>query len=279
MTDARLKGEWLTAPVHDGLSDAAYRIFHNALMHSAEQGTDGLITTRELRFLYPGRIDPAWLDELASAGIWEATGDGYQLIGWSDVLGQSTAAEVEAYRAGNRERQRRRRERQRAASNDRARGDSSFTGPEAASPPQATRDLTGGVTRDSSRDLPHDVGKARTGTARPSPSSPDGLIDGYEVGRSSPVVTAREPVESPVTARAVDKPEGGRFDIAAFRAQRPDLRYLDDPTVNTLAQRTLGRAKGTVRNETAYVLRAADEEWVKAGVDLQYSQLVGGEDR
>jgi len=152
MTDARLRGEWLTAAAHDGLTDAAYRVLHNALMHSAEQGTDGAIATRELRFLYPGPLDQAWLDELERAGFWEPTDFGYQLIGWTTTLGQSSAEEVEKYRSNARERQRRRRERVRQGDGSTAQGNAS------AGPP---------VTRDVTRDVTQNVGKDRTGPERP----------------------------------------------------------------------------------------------------------------
>lgn len=155
MTDARLRGEWLTAAAHDGLTDAAYRVLHNALMHSAEQGTDGAIARRELRFLYPGTIDQAWLDELEAAGFWERAAAGYQLIGWSTDLGQSTAAEVAEYRQKARDRQRKRRNALRTAQQTAAPG-------EALSAEVVTRDVTPDVTRDIARD----VGTARTGPDR-----------------------------------------------------------------------------------------------------------------
>ena len=155
MTDARLRGEWLTAAAHDGLSDAAYRVFHNALMHSAEQGTDGAIARRELRFLYPGVLDQSTLDEIERAGFWERTTDGYQLIGWATTLGQSTAAEVAEYRQKARDRQRKRRNAVRTAQDANPDG-------EALSAAVVTRDVTSNVTRDIARD----VGKDRTGQER-----------------------------------------------------------------------------------------------------------------
>lgn len=252
MTDARLKGEWLTAPAHDGLSDAAYRILHNALMHSNEQGTDGAISMRELRFLYPGKIDPSWLDELEAAGFWQRNKDGYLLVGWSERLGQSSAAEVEAYRAGNRERQRRRRAGLRAAREVASGGNEPPSDSKAVRSPGVTRDVTG--------DVAHDVGQARTGQARPVLSPPVGLIDVNRVSQSGHEVTARET-------------DGGSFDLATFRAQRGDLSRFSDDTVRRLANETLGRARGSVRNETAYVLKAVDHEWEKRGDDLEWRAL------
>lgn len=155
MTDARLRGEWLTAAAHDGLTDAAYRVLHNALMHSAEQGTDGAIARRELRFLYPGPLEQRILDEIERAGFWQPTPTGYQLIGWSTDLGQSTAAEVAEYRQKARDRQRKRRATLRTAQDAKPAS-------EPLSAEHVTRDVTGNVTRDIARD----VGKARTGPDR-----------------------------------------------------------------------------------------------------------------
>lgn len=160
MTDARLRGEWLTAAAHDGLTDAAYRVLHNALMHSNEQGTDGAIERRELRFLYPGPIDQSWLDELEAAGFWEATPTGYQFVGWVDKLGQSTAADVEHQRNRNREKQARWRARN-AASTESAPEDI-----EAARAARETGDIAGDVTGY----VTGVVGQDRTGPFRASPA-------------------------------------------------------------------------------------------------------------
>lgn len=156
MTDARLRGEWLTAAAHDGLTDAAYRVLHNALMHCAEQGTDGAIATRELRFLYPGVLEQSSLDELEHAGFWERTDSGFQLIGWTTALGQSSAEEVEGYRRNARERQQRRRERLKQ-------GSGATEGSQGLNPEVVPRD----IPRDVTRDVTGYVGKDRTGPARP----------------------------------------------------------------------------------------------------------------
>jgi hypothetical protein len=177
MTDARLKGEWLTAAAHDGLSDPAYRVLHNALMHSAEQGTDGVITARQLRFLYPGTLKIEWLEELIDAGFLERTSDGYLLLGWSTTLGQSTAADVEAYRAKNRERQRKHRERQRQSTDGAPTEptDSDETRPggpryaDATIPTLRLDPSRSDNTRDVTRDETVNVGQARRGEDRPSP--------------------------------------------------------------------------------------------------------------
>lgn len=180
MTDARLKGEWLTAAAHDGLSDAAYRVFHNGLMHSNEQGTDGAITTRELRFLYPGPIPPKVLEEIVAAGFWERTETGYQFVDWSGALGQSSAKDVEAQRESNRARKRAQRERERAA----LAASKASTPTDAPDVSQALRsevsqresqqlsrrDVTAGVGQKTGQDYPPMLSKRRAGAHERTPA-------------------------------------------------------------------------------------------------------------
>lgn len=113
MTDARLRGAWLTAPNMIGLSDRAWRVFTGALMWCAEQGTDGAVGDGHLRF-FSEVTATATYDEIESAGLWRRVDGGYQFMGWDSTLGQSTAATVETYRSRARDRARRYRETQRA---------------------------------------------------------------------------------------------------------------------------------------------------------------------
>ncbi len=165
MTDARLRGEWLTSAAHDALTDAAYRVLHNALMHSAEQGTDGAISERELRFLYPHALDQRVLEELEHAGFWERTASGFQLIGWSTALGQSTAADVAERKAVNAARQARWRAKQ-ATSGARI----PAADRERVTEDRQTRDEPSDVTRDEPSDVTHRVGQGRAGPLRASPA-------------------------------------------------------------------------------------------------------------
>lgn len=118
MTDARLPDAWLGNPRFDLLSDEAWRVFTGALMWSARNGTDGWIPERYLRALHPDGEKRAAFAEICEAGVWRkearADGAGYQLIGWADGLGQSTAEQVERYREKARLRQRRKRAKDRA---------------------------------------------------------------------------------------------------------------------------------------------------------------------
>lgn len=216
MTDARLKGEWLTAAAHDGLSDAAYRVLHNGLMHSAEQGTDGFIATRELRFLYPGPIDPAILDEIAIAGFWEKTPSGYQFIDWAGKLGQSTAVDVEKQREANRQRKRTQRAREKArrdATDDPPRDENTperATAPETA--PQAARAEES--QRDTRRDVTVGVGQDRqTPSTYPVPTpqqDPGGDADGTQPRASAdPFGLTTPPLAAPeLSPFCPDHPNG-----------------------------------------------------------------------
>lgn len=113
MTDARLRGEWLHALKFNELSGDAWRVFTSALMWSAESGTDGRVPMRYVRLLHPDGDKPDAAAELVTAGIWNRTADGYQLVDWDGALGQSTAAQVETYKAHARKRSRDFRERER----------------------------------------------------------------------------------------------------------------------------------------------------------------------
>lgn len=120
MADARLRSEWLGQMVYEDLSDAAWRIFTSGLMWCVENGTDGEIPKRYLRYLHPdGRLDAANV-ELVQAGLWTERSETFLFVDWVGKLGQSTNAQVEAYRERNRAKQERHRERarQRQAAQD-----------------------------------------------------------------------------------------------------------------------------------------------------------------
>ncbi|MFI8593868.1 hypothetical protein ACIGCK_05490 [Microbacterium sp. NPDC078428] len=107
MTDARLPGYWLTELRFMDMTDRVWRIFTNSLMWSAEQGTDGHVSSRHYRFLHAEGVTDADIEALVSAELAELTDDGFQLRGWSDERGlrQSPAATVAAYRERKRRNQ------------------------------------------------------------------------------------------------------------------------------------------------------------------------------
>lgn len=108
MTDARLPGYWLTELRFADMSDRHWRIFTNALMWSAEQGTDGHIPPKYLRRLHDEEVTDDDVSELEVAGVFVRAEDGgIDMPGWSDekALRQSTAASVAQYRSRKKENQ------------------------------------------------------------------------------------------------------------------------------------------------------------------------------
>lgn len=142
MTDARLPGRWLTSPVMESLSDAAWRVYTAALMHSAEQETDGLILKGSLRLLHPDGTHTKANAELVAKGLWKPEGTGFRVCDWSDT--QSTSTQLKTARENARERKQRQREKARVTRD-------------------VTRDDGEGVTRGVTA---NDVGKARQGEER-----------------------------------------------------------------------------------------------------------------
>ena len=145
MTDARLRGEWLNSLRYDDLSDAAWRVFTGALMWSAENGTNGLVPDRYMKMLHPDGTKPEASLELLNGGFWSKSAAGYQLTDWDGQLGQSSAEQVETYKANARNRQRSYREKERLKM-ARVVGFTDSSGAPAGS--GVTRDITSDVTSD-----------------------------------------------------------------------------------------------------------------------------------
>jgi hypothetical protein len=141
----------------DDLSDTAWRVFTGALMWCNRHGTDGALPTRYLKTLHPDGVQPAANEELEHHQLWSRTETGYKLAEWGGKLGQSTADEVEAYKASNRERQRKFRDRERAKK-------------AAHLPRDVTRYVTDDVTGDVGKDR---LGKDRPGQAEVLTAVPD----------------------------------------------------------------------------------------------------------
>lgn len=105
MPDARLPGRWLTDIRFDRLSDRAHRTFTNSLMFAVENGTDGLIERRQMRFLHPDGVDDRTESELVAAGLWFQTVEGVKVLKtWSET--QTKAEDLEKRREAARDRQR-----------------------------------------------------------------------------------------------------------------------------------------------------------------------------
>lgn len=115
MTDAHLPGRWLSDPRSDRLSDQAFRTFSNALTYAAEQGTDGFLERRALRWVCPeGDLAASQISELVAEGFLLEEGDGaHRVAEWERT--QSSHAQVEAAREQSRVRKQRSREKAEAA--------------------------------------------------------------------------------------------------------------------------------------------------------------------
>lgn len=147
MTDARLRGGWLGKILFDDLSDPAWRVFTSALMWCAEQGMDGRVPSRYLRQLHPSGEHAEAFAELVRVGIWKRTPEGYELNDWSGDLGQSTAEQVERYRANNRAKVARSRARAAERAKAHAEGNPAEEDPQVRTEESATGDETSDVTR------------------------------------------------------------------------------------------------------------------------------------
>lgn len=115
MTDARLHPTFLTNVKIDGLSDEAFRVFVNSIVHAAAQETDGHISRRSLRLLHPEADLRACAAALVTARLWEPREDGWFV---HDFLHYQTPREqLVRARANDRLRKARERERKAARSN------------------------------------------------------------------------------------------------------------------------------------------------------------------
>lgn len=113
MTNANWPEHWLTDPVMDGLSDAAFRVFAHALMWSVAHGTDGRLPVPARRFLHPDstKIEQAIAELIAVGKLVEEEGADPVITGFLDH--QTPAARIEEARRSARERQQQKRDRDR----------------------------------------------------------------------------------------------------------------------------------------------------------------------
>jgi hypothetical protein len=198
----------------DDLSDKAWRVFTYALMWGAENGTDGFIPDRYVQRLHPDGRDADVEAALINAGVWKQhtiNGTlGLQLLGWDDVLGQSTAAQVETYKANGRKRAKTQRERDRVKlANAVGFISPSPSGSTAAASSEVTRDVTSDVTRyasgdgtrDATRDVRPHVGKGE-GEGK---GSGDGMNSDEPASLTDAAPRDTDPAEDPgVKARDAD---------------------------------------------------------------------------
>lgn len=112
MTDTRLPGQWLNSIKFDNLSDAAWRVFTNAMMWCNESGTDGFLPERYLSRTHPDGVLLGAIAEVEQSGLWARVEGGYRFNDWDGALGQSTAERVELQREQWRQRSRAKRARE-----------------------------------------------------------------------------------------------------------------------------------------------------------------------
>lgn len=142
------------------LSDAAFRLYVSSICWSAENLTDGVVKTKELRLVADVKNAPKRVQELVESGLWEpVTGTGWRIHDYHEY--NPTAEQVRAERKAKSARQQRWREKQKGED----------TPPE---PPPEDGDVD--ASTDASHDASRDAApRARVpGPARPVPSPPTG---------------------------------------------------------------------------------------------------------
>ena len=145
------------------LSDGAFRLYVSAICWSAENLTDGVIKTAELRLVADVRATRTRAKELVEAGLFEVLeGVGWRIHDYHEY--NPTAEQVKADRAQRTARQQRWRSKQRGSTPD----------PE---PPGNTPnvDASTNASRDASRNGVRDAAPSR-----PDPARPEGSSEGRE---------------------------------------------------------------------------------------------------
>ncbi|AEW94631.1 MULTISPECIES: hypothetical protein [Streptomycetaceae] len=138
------------------LSDAAFRLYVSAICWSAENLTDGVVKTAELRLVADVRSARRHAKELVESSLWEELPDGWRIHDYHEY--QPTAEQVRADRKAKAARQQRWRERQKGA-------------PAPASTDQPATGVD--ASTDASRDASHDAERDAAPRARvPDPTRP-----------------------------------------------------------------------------------------------------------
>jgi len=109
MADARFPGRWINDRRVMALTGDVFKAFIVALAWSVENRTDGLIRTDDIEFI--PRFTPAHAAALVTAGLWETTTNGWQIVDYKAT--QTTRSEFETLE-NNRRREREKKARQRA---------------------------------------------------------------------------------------------------------------------------------------------------------------------
>lgn len=145
------------------LSDGAFRLYVSAICWSAENLTDGVIKTAELRLVADVRATRTRAKELVEAGLFEVLeGVGWRIHDYHEY--NPTAEQVKADRAQRTARQQRWRHKQRGSNPD-------------PGPPGGSLDVDASTnaSRDASRNGVRDAAPSR-----PDPARPEGSGEGRE---------------------------------------------------------------------------------------------------
>lgn len=178
VVDARLPERWLLDERMYGLSDSAWRLFTGALMWCNQQQTDGVLTTRAYRFMYPDVVTEDMVAELVSEELWRTTSTGFVVADWT--VTQTAAADL----AARREKSRRTTKESRAKAQERP--TSATTEAAEHVTEHVTGHLTGHVTG-------HDLGKDRPGQGRTGQDRPghEGAEAPFQVSGPHALSTSR----------------------------------------------------------------------------------------
>lgn len=160
------------------LSDGAFRLYVSSICWSAENLTDGVIKTTELRLVADVRAARTRAKELVEFGLWEdLSGTGWRIHDYHDY--NPTAEQVKADRAAKTARQQRWREKNKGGQTD----------PE---PPDGNADVD--ASTDTSRD-----GAGDAAPSRPVPTRPEPVVMA-EVGGDAVGSSERTPQTAPIDA-------------------------------------------------------------------------------
>lgn len=279
MAYARLDDGFTDHPKIDRLSDGAFRLHVAGIVYSSRLLTDGFVPAASVQRLMP-RFKPAYLKELAKAGIWTPSTDD---DGWwiHDYLDHNEPREkVLARREASRRRQAHHRERGTESS------DRDDTGRYAASSRAASR-------RDSRRDGPRDSRRESQGVSpatspllsspiTESPSVSTGVVStveddgGEDPHRDLWMAWARRDLEAELARGGAVRSKASWLAEAARRRQRaheavvrglvlPILAPADE-VIDAVERSIAERASTRRRHESA---RALGENWAVIAGDTE----------
>jgi hypothetical protein len=84
MIDARIDSMLPVHPAVRMLSDSAFRLYISTICWASLQQNGGCIPAAQLRYVSDVRRPQACAEQLADAGLWEAAGDGWQILDYLD---------------------------------------------------------------------------------------------------------------------------------------------------------------------------------------------------